>query len=99
VVTSLAPRKSAGFESLALHQLLKGKVMKIDFMPILEKVERVIKSCKTEDQLDVAKNFMKVAFDYMETYLHGQYDDYEKIKFENRVTNLILSKYEELEWS
>lgn len=69
-----------------------------DFISIMEKVERVIKSCKTEDQLDVASNFMKIAFEFQNKYL-PDFDTYEKMKFENRVSNLILAKYEELEWS
>ena len=77
----------------------KGEAVKIDFIPLAEKVEKVITSCKTEDQLDVAKNFMQIALDFMEKYLYEQYDEYDKMKFENKVGNLILTKYEELEWS
>ena len=77
----------------------ESKIDDNNLLQILEKVERVIASCKTEDQLNVAKNFMEIAFGFTKKYFRGQYDEYDKMKFENKVTNLILAKYEELEWS
>jgi len=120
VVTSLAPRKSVGFESLVLHQ--KGfnmdfqekyrrenvctaiprwwpkEAKKIDFATILEKIEKVIISCKTEDQLEVARNFMLLGFE-LDKNLGEQLDHYDMIKFQNKLDNLLLAKYEELEWT